>query len=593
MPRKTKKEETIVMEENAILENAATDTGDVLKSGSPAEYGTPMDGEAFTIGESPVKEELLNPDEAAMDGDLTGSDEAVMDDELTDPDKAFMDDELTGSGEAAMDDELTDPGEAFMDDELTGSGEAFMDDELTGSGEAFMDDELTGSGEAAMDGELPDSGEASITKELSGSCEAEAKEVLPNSVEDAESDDSASGNMLMDGNEPDKAHLSIEETETGNGSGMELQPEDAGDVSLETVEDAAASADGSVTEAPPEYRNNNESGTGKDTPKAPAAPRKRKAKAAPAAKPEPPARKAAPSTILTLNADAEVETPESREDTIWHELQNAYRTRKVLTGILGGIEKMDGGGTIAVIYYKEMRVVIPLAEMMINLVEDEAHDYGELALRQSKILGNMLGCEIDFIIKGLENASRSVVASRKDAMYKKRQIFYMPDAAGNSRVCEDRIVQARVIAVAEKVVRVEIFGAECSILARDLSWDWLGDASERFHVGEQILVRILSVKVRSLEDISVKADVKSVNGNTSKDSLSKCKIQGKYAGTVTDVHKGTVFVRLHIGVNAVAHSCYDNRMPGKKDDVSFVVTRIDAERNVAVGLISRIIKQNI
>ncbi len=131
---------------------------------------------------------------------------------------------------------------------------------------------------------------------------------------------------------------------------------------------------------------------------------------------------------------------------------------------------------------------------------------------------------IDFIIKGLENASRSVVTSRKDDMYKKRQIFYMPDAIGNSRVCEDRIVQARVIAVAEKVVRVEIFGTECSILARDLSWDWLGDATERFHVGEQILVRILSVKVRSLEDISVKADVKSVNGNTSKDNLSKCKI---------------------------------------------------------------------
>ena len=42
---------------------------------------------------------------------------------------------------------------------------------------------------------------------------------------------------------------------------------------------------------------------------------------------------------------------------------------KVLTGSLGGIEKMEGGGTIAVIYYKEMRVVIPLAEMMINLVE--------------------------------------------------------------------------------------------------------------------------------------------------------------------------------------------------------------------------------
>lgn len=305
------------------------------------------------------------------------------------------------------------------------------------------------------------------------------------------------------------------------------------------------------------------------------------------------AKKVAPSSILTLNADVEVETQESKEDTIWHEMQNAYRTRKILTGTLGGIEKMEGGGTIAVIYYKEMRVVIPLAEMMINLAEDEAHAYGEIVQRQNKILGNMLGCEIDFMIKGIDNSSRSVVASRKDAMYKKRQIFYLPDANGMSRVCEDRIVQARVIAVAEKVVRVEIFGVECSILARDLSWDWLGDATESFHVGEQILVRILNVNINSLEDITVKADVKSVNGNTSKANLSKCKLQGKYAGVVTDIHKGTVFVRLHIGVNAVAHSCYDNRMPGKKDEVSFVVTRIDEDRNVAVGLISRIIKQSI
>ena len=381
-----------------------------------------------------------------------------------------------------------------------------------------------------------------------------------------------------------------DEESAGEDAGMEeALPEETAvpdePVSKETIPDGEDTGPAAKTTGSPE------TSSGKNASKP--ARKRTKASTAKAETPDTPVKKTAPSSILTLSADAEVETPESREDTIWHELQNAYRTRKILTGTLGGIEKMEGGGTIAVVYYKEMRIVIPLAEMMINLVEDAAHDYGELVQRQNKILGNMLGCEIDFIIKGLDNASRSVVASRKDAMYKKRQIFYMPDANGISRVCEDRIVQARVIAVAEKVVRVEIFGTECSILARDLSWDWMGDATERFHVGEQILVRILSVKLHSLEDISVKADVKSVNGNTSKENLSKCKIQGKYAGTVTDIHKGTVFVRLHIGVNAVAHSCYDNRLPGKKDEVSFVVTRIDSDRNVAVGLISRIIKQNI
>ena len=298
--------------------------------------------------------------------------------------------------------------------------------------------------------------------------------------------------------------------------------------------------------------------------------------------------------VLTLDSDAVLETAQSKADLIWHEIQNTYRTKKILTGMLGGIEKTENGNLIAIVYYKDFRTVIPITEMMINLVQDESHDYGDFSLRQNKVLNNMLGCEIDFIVKGLDAQSRSVVASRKEAMLKKRQIFYLDrDASGNAKIYEDRIVQARVVAVAEKVVRAEIFGVETSILARDLSFDWLGDARERFHVGEHILVRILSVTAESLDKITVKADVKSVEGNTSKENMKKCKIQGKYAGTVEDIHKGTVFVRLSIGVNAIAHSCYDSWTVGKKDEVSFVVTHIDEDRNVAVGLISRIIRQNI
>lgn len=300
------------------------------------------------------------------------------------------------------------------------------------------------------------------------------------------------------------------------------------------------------------------------------------------------------NNILTLENDAAVETQKSKEDLIWHEITNAYRTRRILTGMLGGIEKLEGGATITIVYYKNFRVVIPITEMMINLVEDETHNYGELSLRQNKIVNTMLGCEIDFIIKGLDSKERSIVASRKDAMLKKRQIFYFDqDSSGTPKVYPDRVVQARVISVAEKVVRAEKFGVETSIPARDLSFDWLGDARERFHVGDHILVRIQEVKAEDPEHISVRADVKSVEGDTSKANLALCKVQGKYAGTVEDIHNGTVFVRLQIGVNAIAHTCYDSRTVGKKDDVSFVVTHIDSERNVALGIITRIIRQNL
>ena len=42
--------------------------------------------------------------------------------------------------------------------------------------------------------------------------------------------------------------------------------------------------------------------------------------------------------ILTLDSDTKLDTAQSISDLTWHEIQNAYRTRRILTGMLGGIE---------------------------------------------------------------------------------------------------------------------------------------------------------------------------------------------------------------------------------------------------------------
>lgn len=301
------------------------------------------------------------------------------------------------------------------------------------------------------------------------------------------------------------------------------------------------------------------------------------------------------ASILTLEVRGEVETKSDRDDIIWHEIHNAYRTRKILTGQLGGVEQMENNKTIVIVDYKGFRVVIPLKEMMIQTnpgVSGKA--YEEFMTRKNKLLSKMLGAEIDFIVRGIDSKTRAIVASRKEAMLKKRQTFYMDlDANGVHRIHEGRLVQARVIAVAEKGIRVEIFGVECSIVAKDLAWYWIGDAREYYSIGDNVLVRIQSVRRDSLETIKVEADVRSVTQDNTLENLRKCKVQSKYAGKVTDIHKGVVFIRLSNGVNAIAHSCYDFRTPGKKDDVSFVVTRLDEDHGVAVGIITRVIRQNL
>ena len=300
--------------------------------------------------------------------------------------------------------------------------------------------------------------------------------------------------------------------------------------------------------------------------------------------------------VLTIDARGAIQTQEERDAVIWHEIQNSHRTRHILTGTLDGVEKLDSGLTLAVVNYKGFRVAIPTKEMMLEQVGKmpSGPEYVELMDRLHRILNSRLGCEIDFIVKGYDNDSRSVVASRRDAMLRKRKTFYMDvDELGEHMIYEGRVVQARVVAVAEKVIRVEVFGVETSIVARGLSWEWIGNARDHFSVGDRILVRVQKIFRPDLEHLSIQADVRSVSATNSRDNLKKCMPQCRYAGRVTDIRNGVVFIRLNNGVNAIAHSCYDLRTPGKKDDVSFAVTRLDEEQGVAIGIITRIIKQNL
>ena len=183
--------------------------------------------------------------------------------------------------------------------------------------------------------------------------------------------------------------------------------------------------------------------------------------------------------ILTIEVDSHVETMEEQEDSRWHQLLNAHRTKKILTGQLGGIEKLDSGWTVAITYYNGFRILIPMDEMMINLSGD-GREHSDTLNRQTRIANNMLGSDIDFIIRDLDEQSRSVVASRKDAMLKKRQMFYFNENEEEKPMLyPGRIVEARVIAVAPKVVRLEVCGVEVSVRARDMAWEWMVDASER------------------------------------------------------------------------------------------------------------------
>lgn len=205
-----------------------------------------------------------------------------------------------------------------------------------------------------------------------------------------------------------------------------------------------------------------------------------------------------PMGILTVDASG-ASAERDTEDAAWHELVNAYRTRKILSGDLGGIERMEGGWGVAVVYYKGCRVLIPMEEMMINL-EGDGRENSDPLNRQTRLVNNMLGAEVDFMVRDMDEKSQSVVASRKEAMLRKRQQFYLPQQDAPPMIVPGRTVEARVIAVAPKAVRLEVFGVECSLKARDMAREWMSDANEKFATGD-----VVSVVVKSVTGDSISA----------------------------------------------------------------------------------------
>jgi len=296
--------------------------------------------------------------------------------------------------------------------------------------------------------------------------------------------------------------------------------------------------------------------------------------------------------ILKIRLD-EDEQEDDEFETLWNELVTYYRSRRILPVTVTGIERTQLAGNVVVTYYKDQRILVPMTEMMINLSEERGEGY-TLSERLERVCNTMLGAEIDVMIKGMDKKNGSVVASRQDAMMRKREKFYLtPLSDGLPQVREGRIVEGRIIGVTQLVARVELFGVETTLAASELSWDWLPNVSDKFHVGDKLNVLIKELKGDSIDNLRIVADVKSITTNVSMENLKKCQVQNKYIGEVTNMRNGVAYIRLKIGVNAMAHTNYDRRTPGKGDIVSFVITRINPEYGNVTGIITKIIKQSI
>lgn len=267
------------------------------------------------------------------------------------------------------------------------------------------------------------------------------------------------------------------------------------------------------------------------------------------------------SAILSIDDELGVITDADKARNELLDLLESYRGKKHLSGSIQGIENPSGdpSKTLAVLYYGEYKVIIPIAEA-VEPPEDLKGQPLDYVLNY--MLNKRLGAEVDYIIKGIDAKEKIAVGSRIEAMRNKRKTYYFgTDRDGNNLLYPDLCAEVRVVSVVRSGIFVDLFGLEVFIPLRELSYQRLMDAEKYFTPGQRTLVKILDIDRTDRRNIKVRASVKQAGENPYDKALKKYSVGNRYVGTVSMVDTNGVFVSLDGGIDCLCNYPKRGRPP--------------------------------
>ena len=285
--------------------------------------------------------------------------------------------------------------------------------------------------------------------------------------------------------------------------------------------------------------------------------------------------------VMSIDARRTVETDADKAKNDLIDLTESLKADKILTGKVQGVEKnFQGHNSVAVLYHGVFKIVIPAEDMVDKPEESEDRSLDEA---YHYMLTRRLGAEIDYVVNSIFYDDMIAFASRLEAMQIKRKRFYR--GGEGALVHEGVRAEARVVSVIRAGIFVDLFGVECFIPLRELSYQRIANAMSQFKAGDRVIVKVLSVDNKDMNNIKIKASVKQASVNPYELALKKYSIGNRYVGTVSMVDKNGVFISLEGGVDCLCRFPARGR-PMKGASVTVQILGIDEKSNRIWGIIT-------
>lgn len=291
------------------------------------------------------------------------------------------------------------------------------------------------------------------------------------------------------------------------------------------------------------------------------------------------------SRVVSIDAERTVETEHDRLRSDLLDLVESMKGRKILSGTIQGVERLASNPEMCygVTYHGDFKVIIPVLDAIEEPEDYRGQPKGDVL---HYLLNKRLGAEVDYIVKRIDQEGGVVAASRLEAMALKRREYYLhTDRDGNYQIYAGIRAEARVVSVIRAGIFVDLFGAECYIPLRELSYQRWMDAASHYQPGQRVLVKVLEVDRSNHDKPRVTVSVKQASENPYEKALKKFAVGSRYVGTVSMVDVSGVFVSLDGGIDCLCTHPKRGRPPrGARATVR--ILGINHENNRIWGVIT-------